>query len=317
MLCLNRPIHCRLVDCCYSLDYKTQDTLTSASGATQELLQSSATRAGSCSEIGTSNVREATSIKCPIIWYQSPQCCTAAKIIPISAVAIKMNRLSSNYTVQQSSAIRLADLEVQMTRVRTQVDSLEGATKRGMATADELDAARRELVVISRLRDDAETTRKIIETRIQREVFKSEFEESQRQTRLFERVASWQNVITYLVYIIMLLNVVVTTFGMSGDMDSPVSFRHRISPPWQHFQYQPQLFWYQGRQSYCYSIGLLELTVGLMLYVCHRTAHCSWLLNILCSVVQNSRQTCTLLNKYNKNVNSSNCKQSSIVVCLY
>jgi hypothetical protein len=138
-----------------------------------------------------------------------------------------MSRLSSNYTVQQSSAIRLADLEFQLTRVRTRVDSLEGAVKRGMATSSELDAARRELATVSRMRDDAETNRKLAEMRHRRQQLMCELEVNQRHATMFVRVASWQNVVTYLVYIIMLLNIVITTFGMSGDKGSPmIMYRH-------------------------------------------------------------------------------------------
>ena len=52
-------------------------------------------------------------------------------------------------------------------------------------------------------------------------------------TRVFVRVAAWQNVVTYLVYVIMLLNVIITTFGMSGEDGGGLGERHipPLGPP--------------------------------------------------------------------------------------
>jgi len=50
---------------------------------------------------------------------------------------------------------------------------------------------------------------------------------------VFVRVAAWQNVVTYLVYVIMLLNVIITTFGMSGEDGGGLGERYipPLGPP--------------------------------------------------------------------------------------
>jgi len=92
-----------------------------------------------------------------------------------------------------------------------------------MTTAKELEEARRELVAALRMRDDAETDRKLAEMRDRRNTQLAELRDTHRHATLFVRVAAWQNVVTYLVYVIMLLNVIITTFGMSGEDGGPAS----------------------------------------------------------------------------------------------
>lgn len=145
-----------------------------------------------------------------------------------SSGSIALTALSASCAPE--SAVRVADIDFRIARARGRVDSLEGATKRGgegsdgaTTTAKELEEARRDLVVALRLRDDAETDRKLAEMRDRRNAQLAELRDSHRHATLFVRVAAWQNVVTYLVYVIMLLNVIITTFGMSGEDGGPAS----------------------------------------------------------------------------------------------
>ena len=165
-----------------------------------------------------------------------------------SSGSIALTALSASCAPE--SAVRVADIDFRIARARGRVDSLEGATKRGGGEEDgatssggkELEEARRELVVALRMRDDAETDRKLAELRDRRNAQRdrrnaqlAELRDSHRHATLFVRVAAWQNVVTYLVYnvvtylvyVIMLLNVIITTFGMSGDDGGPAAtLRH-------------------------------------------------------------------------------------------
>ena len=157
-----------------------------------------------------------------------------------SSGSIALTALSASCAPE--SAVRVADIDFRIARARGRVDSLEGATKRGgggpgvedgggdgatSGGAKELEEARRELVVALRMRDDAETDRKLAELRDRRNAQLADLRDSHRHATLFVRVAAWQNVVTYLVYVIMLLNVIITTFGMSGEDGGPAAaLRH-------------------------------------------------------------------------------------------
>jgi len=148
-----------------------------------------------------------------------------------SSGSIALTALSASCAPE--SAVRVADIDYRITRARSRVDSLEGAAKRSgdvsdgstsvTTTVKELEEARRDLVAALRLRDDAETDRKLAEMRDRRNAQLAELRDSHRHATLFVRVAAWQNVVTYLVYVIMLLNVIITTFGMSGEDGGPAS----------------------------------------------------------------------------------------------
>ena len=201
-------------------DYRSQDASVAASGAAQELLPSSLSARSRLDEVD--DELEA-STRCCGGWLLRQDTTTSSGSIALTALSA---------TCAPESAVRVADIDFRITRARGRVDSLEGAAKRGCDVSDgasatttvkELEEARRELVAALRMRDDAETDRKLAEMRDRRNAQLAELRDTHRHAALFVRVAAWQNVVTYLVYVIMLLNVIITTFGMSGEDGGPAS----------------------------------------------------------------------------------------------
>ena len=215
-----------VLDMFYVDDYRSQDASAVASGAAQELLPSSISARSRLDEVD--DEYEASAAKCCGGWLVRQD--TAA-----SSGSIALTALSASCAPE--SAVRVADIDFRIARARSRVDSLEGVAKRSgegsdaasavTSTAKQLEEARRELVAALRMRDDAETDRKLAEMRDRRNAQLAELRDSHRHATLFVRVAAWQNVVTYLVYVIMLLNVIITTFGMSGEDGGPASALQR------------------------------------------------------------------------------------------
>jgi len=201
-------------------DYRTQDASAVASGAAQELLPSSLSARSRLDDVDD---ELEDSARCCGGWLPRQDTATSSGSIALTALSASCG---------PESAVRVADIDYRITRARGRIDSLEGAAKRGgegsdgasaTTTVKELEEARRELVAALRMRDDAETDRKLAEMRDRRNTQLAELRDSHRHATLFVRVAAWQNVVTYLVYVIMLLNVIITTFGMSGEDGGPAS----------------------------------------------------------------------------------------------
>lgn len=198
-------------------DYRSQDASAVASGAAQELLPSSVSARSRLDDVDDDS---SSAARCCGSWLLSQDTATSSGSIALTA-------LSAGCAPE--SAVRVADIDFRIARARGRVDSLEGATKRSGggdgsdSAGKEVEAARRELVAALRMRDDAETDRKLAELRDRRNTQLAELRDTHRHATLFVRVAAWQNVVTYLVYAIMLLNVIITTFGMSGEDGGPAS----------------------------------------------------------------------------------------------
>jgi len=204
-------------------DYRSQDASAVASGAAQELLPSSLSTRSRLDEVD--DEYDASAARCCGGWLLRQDTATSSGSIALTALSA---------SCAPESAVRVADIDFRIARARGRVDSLEGAAKRSgdvsdvtastsTSTAKQLEDARRELVAALRMRDDAETDRKLAEMRDRRNAQLAELRDSHRHATLFVRVAAWQNVVTYLVYVIMLLNVIITTFGMSGENSGPAS----------------------------------------------------------------------------------------------
>ena len=183
-----------------------------ASGAAQELLPSSVSARSRLDDVAEDDLD--ASSRCCGGWLLRHDTATTSA----GSGSIALTALSASCAPE--SAVRVADIDFRIARARGRVDSLEGATKRGSggvgvgatkrgsggalgvdgsdgatsSAAKQLDDARRELVVALRMRDDAETDRKLAEMRDRRNAQLSELRDSHRHATLFVRVAAWQNV---------------------------------------------------------------------------------------------------------------------------
>lgn len=114
-------------------------------------------------------------------------------------------------------------LQVRVAHARHRVDWLEAQLGKPTVSqstdelTEELARWRRELTTALRLRDEAETDRRLCELQQSRTALMTERGDHRRHLTIFGRVARWQHVTTYLLYLVLIMNVVITTFGISGE----------------------------------------------------------------------------------------------------
>lgn len=90
--------------------------------------------------------------------------------------------------------------------------------------AEELARAREDLSVAMREKEEAEAEQKLSEAQQHHAFFVKEQHEDRQERFTFRKVSFWQHMATYLLYFVMLLNVFITTFGIS----SGVSVHHDL-----------------------------------------------------------------------------------------
>ena len=83
---------------------------------------------------------------------------------------------------------------------------------------DEVTRAREDLCVALREKEEAEAEQKLSEAQQHHAFFVKEQHEDRQERTTFRRVSFWQHMATYLLYFVMLLNVFITTFGISSGI---------------------------------------------------------------------------------------------------
>jgi len=83
---------------------------------------------------------------------------------------------------------------------------------------DEVARAREDLCTALREKEEAEAEQKLSEAQQHHAFFVKEQHEDRQERTTFRRVSFWQHMATYLLYFVMLLNVFITTFGISSGM---------------------------------------------------------------------------------------------------
>lgn len=83
---------------------------------------------------------------------------------------------------------------------------------------DEVARAREDLCAALREKEEAEAEQKLSEAQQHHAFFVKEQHEDRQERMTFRRVSFWQHMATYLLYFVMLLNVFITTFGISSGM---------------------------------------------------------------------------------------------------
>ncbi len=129
---------------------------------------------------------------------------------------IDLERADSNIEVAR---VKVADADVKIVRSGNYVQVVEDALKKTSGNQDlddELVKARQELNTAIREKEEAEAEKKLAEAQQHHAFFvKEQFED--RQERLtFRKISFWQHMATYLLYFVMLMNIFITTFGISG-----------------------------------------------------------------------------------------------------
>ena len=81
---------------------------------------------------------------------------------------------------------------------------------------DEVTRAREDLCAALREKEEAEAEQKLSEAQQHHAFFVKEQHEDRQERMTFRRVSFWQHMATYLLYFVMLLNVFITTFGITA-----------------------------------------------------------------------------------------------------
>ena len=129
---------------------------------------------------------------------------------------------------------KVADAEVRIVRASNYVRVVEEALRKtpggNVELEEELGRARDELASATRQREEGEAEQRLADALLQRSFGVQEHAEDQLERLTFRKVSLWQHAATYLLYFVMLMNVFVTTFGISGGVHGSV-FGGPAAPP--------------------------------------------------------------------------------------
>jgi len=121
---------------------------------------------------------------------------------------------------------QVADAEVRIVRASNYVRVVEEALRKtpggNVELEEELGRARDELASATRQREEGEAEQRLADALLQRSFGVREHAEDQLERLTFRKVSLWQHAATYLLYFVMLMNVFVTTFGISGGVHGSV-----------------------------------------------------------------------------------------------
>ena len=125
----------------------------------------------------------------------------------------------------ESARVKLASAEVRIVRAANYARVVEDALRRTPGNAEleeELGRSRDELAAARRDKDELEAEQRLAEALQRRAFYAKEQREDRRERATFGRISTWQHAATYLLYFVMLMNVFITTFGISGGRDDTV-----------------------------------------------------------------------------------------------
>jgi hypothetical protein len=154
---------------------------------------------------------------------------TTMMVVPDAAISqlaearmdtiIDLERADSNIEVTR---VKSADADVRIVRASNYVKVVEEALRRTPGNSDledELAKARDEVQAAVREKEEAEAEHKLAEAQQHHAFFlKDQFEDRQERST-FRKISFWQHMATYLLYFVMLMNVFITTFGISLTTD--------------------------------------------------------------------------------------------------
>ena len=150
------------------------------------------------------------------------------------------SRLVSLFQLEQSDGnieiarVKVADAEVKIIRSANYVKIVEDAFKKSPGNSDleeELNRARDEMQAAVREREEGEAERKLAEAQQHHAFFLKEQQEDRQEKITFRKVSFWQHMATYLLYFIMLMNVFITTFGISGGTHNLAALSPSMTSP--------------------------------------------------------------------------------------
>jgi len=121
---------------------------------------------------------------------------------------------------------QVADAEVRIVRASNYVRVVEEALRKtpggNVELEEELGRARDELASATRQREEGDAEQRLADALLQRSFGVRQHAEDQLERLTFRKVSLWQHAATYLLYFVMLMNVFITTFGISGGVHGSV-----------------------------------------------------------------------------------------------
>ena len=153
---------------------------------------------------------------------EEPAGCCDWPLEPRMESIIDLERADSNIEVAR---VKVADADVKIVRSSNYVKVVEEALKRTPANPDleeELNKARDECSGAMREKEEAEAEQKLAEAQQHHAFFVKEQYEDRQERITFRKISFWQHMATYLLYFVMLMNVFITTFGISGGLSGMV-----------------------------------------------------------------------------------------------
>ena len=124
----------------------------------------------------------------------------------------------------ETSRIKAAEAELRIVRVGNYIRTLEEAVKRAAESGaqttglnEELTTLRAEHEATIGVKKEADAERRAAEARQYHAFYARELAAARRERVTFRKLSRWQHAATYLLYFVMLMNIFVTTFGISGS----------------------------------------------------------------------------------------------------
>ncbi len=149
-------------------------------------------------------------------------CCDWTAREPRIETIIDLEKADSNIEIAK---VKVADADVKIVRGNNYIKVVEDALKKSPGNQDleeELGKAREELNVASREKEEAEAEQKLSEAQQHHAFFVKEQWEDREERVVFRKGTFWQHSATYLLYFVGLMNVFITTFGISGGRANPI-----------------------------------------------------------------------------------------------
>lgn len=135
---------------------------------------------------------------------------------PLERRVAEVERLDASIEL---ALIKIADIELKTAQVSSYVSVLEEALRRSPGNAElrqELSRAKSNLGAAGRERYEAEVKRRTAEAQLRRALVVKRREEECEALKALRRICHWKQMATYALHVVMLMNILITTFGISG-----------------------------------------------------------------------------------------------------
>lgn len=149
-------------------------------------------------------------------------CCDWTQREPRMETIIDLERADSNIEIAK---VKVADADVKIVRSSNYIKVVEDALKKSPGNSDleeELHKAKEEMHSAAREKEEAEADQKLAEAQQHQAFFIKEQWEDREERVVYRKGTFWQHCATYLLYFIGLMNVFITTFGISGSFHGSV-----------------------------------------------------------------------------------------------